>query len=105
MNKYFRLLLTFTTFCFLGMLFALYKYYNLRIAFKNQGYTNIYKPNELQPKTTQEIIKLTFIETETVQKIYQMFKDTVDLFEKLNIRYSIDGGSIIAIVRNKGLLP
>ena len=45
------------------------------------------------------------METETVQKIYQMFKDTVDLFEKLNIRYSVDGGSVIAIVRNKGLLP
>lgn len=56
-------------------------------------------------RTPEEIVELTFMDDKTVQDLYQMLKDTIEIFETVGIKYSTDGGTMMGMVRNKGLIP
>lgn len=59
-----------------------------------------------QPSDNIETIKeLTYMEMDAVQDLYQMLKDTVEIFERAGIRYSASSGTVLGMVRHGGLIP
>jgi len=56
-------------------------------------------------KTEEDIVKATFINDKHVQELYQILKDTTEIFEEAGIMYSIDGGTTLGAVRHQGLIP
>lgn len=59
-----------------------------------------------QPSDTIETIKaLTYMEADAVQDLYQMLKDTHEIFERAGIRYSVSSGTALGMVRHGGLIP
>lgn len=43
-------------------------------------------------ETDEDIVKAAFTDDKHVQELYQMLKDTIEIFEAAAIIYSIDGG-------------
>lgn len=60
-------------------------------------------PSESQD--TAKIQAMTFMEPEAVQDLYQMLKDTHEIFERAGIRYSVSSGTLLGMVRHQGLIP
>lgn len=40
-----------------------------------------------------------------IKKLYQLMKDTHELFEKNNITYWLEGGTLLGCIRHKGIIP
>lgn len=57
------------------------------------------------PNEIQHIQQLTFMEPDAVQDLYQMLKDTHEIFERADIRYSVSSGTLLGMVRHQGLIP
>lgn len=53
----------------------------------------------------EKIKALTFMESNAVQDLYQMLKDTHEIFERAGIRYSVSSGTLLGMVRHQGLIP
>jgi lipopolysaccharide cholinephosphotransferase len=53
-------------------------------------------------KTIQQ---LTYMESDAVQDLYQMLKDTTEIFDRAGIRYSASSGTLLGAVRHGGLIP
>ncbi|PCJ22983.1 MAG: hypothetical protein COA94_08640 [Rickettsiales bacterium] len=64
-----------------------------------------YRDKLAYPKTNQEIIDVTFSNDKMVQELYQMLKDTTELFDKFEMSYAVEGDTALGIVRHGGLLP
>lgn len=56
-------------------------------------------------ETDEDIIKATFVDDDHIQTLYQMLKDVTELFEKENITYSMDGGTMLGAIRHGGIIP
>lgn len=56
-------------------------------------------------KIEEESIKKHYVEDEFAQALYQIAKDTTDLFSKHKIEYFMSGGTTLGAVRHKGLIP
>lgn len=82
-----------------------YRYFRWKLAHQKLASQYRYIGHEVHPKTTQEIIDITFTDDDTIQKLYQMLKDTSELLEKAQIRYAAYGGAAIGILRHGGLIP
>ncbi len=59
------------------------------------------RPNQ----SIESIKELTYLEPAAVQDLYQMLKDTVEIFERAGIRYSASSGTVLGMVRHGGLIP
>ncbi len=55
--------------------------------------------------STDQVIKHTFVEEKIVQDLYQIVKDTTEIFDKHNIKYVISSGTLLGAVRHEGLIP
>jgi lipopolysaccharide cholinephosphotransferase len=53
----------------------------------------------------KDIKALTFMQPDAVQDLYQMLKDTHEIFERAGIRYSVSSGTLLGMVRHQGLIP
>ena len=58
------------------------------------------RPNQ----SIESIKELTYLEPAAVQDLYQMLKDTVEIFERAGIRYSASSGTVLGMVRHGGLI-
>ena len=56
-------------------------------------------------KKRENFAELVYPESQDVLKCYQILYDITTLFEKYNIEYYIDGGTLLGAVRHKGLIP
>ena len=56
---------------------------------------NLSKPRE----------KFTLTDEDTIKKLYQMLYDIDKILLKNNIKYYIDGGTLLGAVRHKGIIP
>lgn len=60
----------------------------------------------VKPKMQDDkILDLVSLDQNKVDDLYQMLKDTIEIFEIANIKYSADGGTLLGAVRHKGLIP
>jgi lipopolysaccharide cholinephosphotransferase len=55
--------------------------------------------------TVESVKALTYMEADAVQDLYQMLKDTSEIFERAGIRYSASSGTVLGMMRHGGLIP
>ena len=60
---------------------------------------------QMRLATPIEILKRHYLSPEYILSIYQLMKDTHQIFEKFQIVYWVDGGALLGTMRNKGQIP
>ncbi|PCJ22982.1 MAG: hypothetical protein COA94_08635 [Rickettsiales bacterium] len=85
--------------------FTGYRYFKWRLSYQRLAHEYSYRGEVIHPKTTQEIIDTTFSGDWMVQEIYQMLKDTTELFEKFEIKYAVESGTALGVIRHGGFIP
>jgi lipopolysaccharide cholinephosphotransferase len=55
--------------------------------------------------SSKDIKSVSFIEDDALQDLYQMLKDTSELFERAGVRYSACSGTLLGMTRHGGFIP
>ncbi len=55
--------------------------------------------------SVEEIKEVSFLEEDALQDLYQMLKDTSELFERAGVRYAASSGTALGMMRNGGFIP
>lgn len=50
-------------------------------------------------------VKEAFLEPDAVQDLYQMLKDTIEIFDRAGIRYVAVSGTTLGMIRHGGIIP
>jgi lipopolysaccharide cholinephosphotransferase len=62
-------------------------------------------PTFNSPITSNQILRQYHVPEEYAVMMYQMLKDMHELFEKHNISYFVEAGTLLGAVRHKGIVP
>jgi len=68
-------------------------------------FPNGYEKEIVELKKREYFGKLVYPESQDILNCYQILHDITTLFEKHNIEYYIDGGTLLGAVRHKGMIP
>lgn len=66
----------------------------------------LYPVSAMPPQTpSMSTIKDAFLEPDAVQDLYQMLKDTIEIFDRAGIKYVAVGGTTLGMIRHGGVIP
>jgi phosphorylcholine metabolism protein LicD len=72
---------------------------------KKKIYHNKQKMTKLIKKITNKKYKLKLADPKSIKLLYHMMNDVHQLFTHFKLDYWIDGGTILGLVRHKGIIP